>query len=91
MSAPVIILSSSPATCCGEPSGGVPMLICPERALASASSSARLFAGKDAFTVMTMGNVTTPATGAMSRMKLNLRSANNVALIALLADANSKV
>ena len=67
------------------------MLIFPGCALAYANKSGRFFAGKAAFTVMTIGKLTTPAIGAMSRMKLNLRSANSVALIALLADTNSKV
>jgi hypothetical protein len=73
MLTPVIILNSSPATCCGEPILGVPMLILPGVALAEAMNSGRVFAGNDECIVMTIGKRTTPATGAMSRMKLKFR------------------
>src|SRR5262249_50028938 len=52
---PVIILTSSPATCEVEPVPNEPMLILPGLVLASAMNSATVCAGTDGFATITSG------------------------------------
>ncbi len=71
MSMPAIILNSSPARWEADPVPNDAMVILPGLALASAIRSATVLAGTDGFATITMGKETSPATGAMSRCRLN--------------------
>src|SRR5215471_20111958 len=68
---PVIILSNSPDRCGDVPTPPEAKLILPGLALAWAMNSATLLAGTAGCTSMTFANRINPATGALSRMKLN--------------------
>ncbi len=70
---PVIELKSSPDRCTEVPLPDEAQLILPGLALQYSMNSATVFAGKEGVTSITLGVRTSPATGAMSRMKLNAR------------------
>src|SRR5262249_48985482 len=71
MSQPVMNLNSSPERCTEVPLPEDAMLILPGFALQYAMNSETDFAGNDTGTSITLGERIKPATGAMSRMKLN--------------------
>jgi hypothetical protein len=82
---PAIILNSSPARWVEVPVPPDATLSLPALSLAYAMNSGRLLTGIDGCTTMTLGTRISPATGAMSRMKLKLSFSYSVALIALAA------
>src|SRR6266705_1224755 len=69
MSQPVMDLNSSPDRCTDVPLLEDAILIFPGFALQYAMNSATVLAGKELVTSITFGVLTSPATGAMSRMK----------------------
>jgi hypothetical protein len=82
MLTPVIILNSSPER--GTvPAVGAPKFSFPGLALAWVMSCGIVSTGSDRLTETRFGTRMMPATGVMSRMKLNLRLSKSVALIAL--------
>ena len=72
ISMPAIILNSSPHTWGPDPTPAEAMLSFPGFALACAMNWGIVVAGKDAFTSMTKGERMILATGAMSRMKVEI-------------------
>ena len=84
-------LNSSPDMCTEVPLPEDAILILLTLFLQYAKNSATLFAGKLGGTTMTLGVRTNPATGAISRMKLNGRFLYKVALIPLAGLTNNIV
>src|SRR5262249_11114930 len=82
MLTPVIILNSSPATCGAVPMPADATVILPGLALARAINSATVVAGTDGCASNTNGYQASPATGAISRLKLKLSFSYNEVLIA---------
>src|SRR5262249_18508968 len=68
-STPVIILNSSPATCCEVPLPPEPMLILPGLALAYAMNSGTVLAGTDGWISIIWGRGVVPSRGMVSGMK----------------------
>jgi len=85
MLTPVIILNSSPATCGAVPMPADATVILPGLALARAINSATVVAGTDGCASNTNGYQASPATGAISRLKLKLSFSYNEVLIAFAA------
>src|SRR5262249_38351032 len=87
VSTPARLLSSSPAMCWGVPAPGVAYDSFPGWALASANSSATLFAGTSLLTARTLGITRTRAIGARSRAgsKAGLGCSDGLIVIAPLA------
>ena len=81
------LLSNSPAMCCGVPTPGDAYDSCPGLALASANSSATLFAGTSLLTTNRLGITSTRAIGARSRTvsKVGLGKRDGLIVIAPLA------
>src|SRR5690349_2257513 len=71
---PVMVLKSSPERCTEVPLPEEAMLTFPGFALHHVTNSATVFGGMPGVITITFGVRTRPATGAMSRTKLNGRS-----------------
>ena len=91
MSTPAKVLSSSPPTCCGVPMPGLAYDSFPGCALASAISSARLFAGTSLLTARMLDMTSRRAIGTKSRAgsKLGLLCSDGPIVSAPLALQNS--